>query len=62
MKRNDVVIQRPFNEAVQLELMAARLDAMLGELGLRPMGGGDGDSARSDGEFRLDRVAHLCDP
>ena len=40
MDRNDIVIRRPFNEAVQLELMAARLDAMLGELGLRPMGGG----------------------
>ncbi len=63
MKRNDVVIKRPFNEAVQLELMAARLDAMLGELGLRPMGGGaagawvftnGGRTSLIDGLFDID--------
>ena len=63
MKRNDVVIERPFNEAVQLELMAARLDAMLGRLGLRPMGGGaagawvftnGGRTSLIDGLFDID--------
>ena len=63
MKRNDIVIRRPFNEAVQLELMAARLDAMLGELGLRPMGGGaagawvftnGGRTSLIDGLFDID--------
>ena len=61
MKRNDVVIRRPFNESVQLELMAARLDAMLGEL--RPMGGGaagagvftnGGRTSLLDGLFDID--------
>ena len=63
MDRNDIVIRRPFNEAVQLELMAARLDAMLGELGLRPMGGGaagawvftnGGRTSLLDGLFDID--------
>ncbi|KKM20594.1 hypothetical protein LCGC14_1643910 [marine sediment metagenome] len=63
MDRNDIVIQRPFNESVQLELMAARLDAMLGELGLRPMGGGaagawvftnGGRTSLIDGLFDID--------
>ena len=63
MKRNDVVIQRPFNEAVQLELMAARLDEMLREQGLKPMGGGaagawtftnGGRTSLLDGLFDID--------
>jgi len=63
MDRNDIVIQRPFNESVQLELMAARLDAMLGEFGLRPMGGGaagawvftnGGRTSLIDGLFDID--------
>ncbi|KKM95065.1 hypothetical protein LCGC14_1191920 [marine sediment metagenome] len=63
MDRNDIVIRRPFNESVQLELMAARLEAMLGELGLRPMGGGaagawvftnGGRTSLIDGLFDID--------
>ena len=59
----NIVVRRPFNEAVQLELMAARLDAMLGELGLRPMGGGaagawvftnGGRTSLLDGLFDID--------
>ena len=59
----NIIVRRPFNEAVQLELMAARLDAMLGELGLRPMGGGaagawvftnGGRTSLLDGLFDID--------
>jgi len=63
MDRNDIVIRRPFNESVQLELMAARLEAALWEQGLKPMGGGaagawvftnGGRTSLIDGLFDID--------
>ena len=61
--RHNIVVQRPFNEAVELELMAARLEALLRECGLKPMGGGTagawvftnaGRTSLLDGTFDID--------
>ncbi len=59
----NIVIERPFAEAVKNELMAARLTALLEEQGLKPMGGAAagawvftnaGRTSLIDGTFDID--------
>ena len=40
----NVVVRRPFNESIRTELLTARLTALLGEQGLKLMGGGAADA------------------